>query len=186
MELLSDEERILKVLKSREASKSRDRERVDAQLSRVLAQQQTIKTEQARVLDAYAKGKIDLEQLGMSNEAAKKQLETLEQQKVELQARVQDWERWKASDAALRRYAVAAKHSLPYLTFEDRREYLLALELRGAIDGRAKTLTITGVLKDSPINDLLQDSPLVLSLCEEHARPIQRVAKRAHRLGIGQ
>lgn len=146
--LMSDEKLIAETLQSHEHNREAERTREDEDIQALYRNEQSLKTEEERLIDAYAKGVIEVDQLRERTSVIRKQKDALRQVRAEIQERIQQREAIKVQQATIARHVALAKKGLPALDFEDRRAFLEAISFKGVVDGATGTLLITGFIRD--------------------------------------
>ncbi|MEO8289139.1 MAG: recombinase family protein [Chloroflexota bacterium] len=182
--LLSDEEQIAGILESQQANRETERARQDAELGALLSSEISVKTEETRLLDAYAKSIIDIDQLQERMSGIRKQKAALAKMRAEIEERVQASDAAQGQQAMIMRHVALAKKGLPTMSFEDRRAALEAISFKGVVDGETDSLYITGCLsirmsisgKDDGPGDGEGKNGREFQLRTESQRSLQRVA----------
>ena len=144
---MSDEEQIADTLRKHEANRETDRAWTDAELAMLHTNEQGLKTEEARWLDAYAKGAIEVDELQERMTTIRKQKDVLAKLRAELQERIQQNEAMQAQQDVIKHHVALAKKGLPALEFDDRRDFLEAISFKGVVDGETDTLFVTGYIR---------------------------------------
>jgi len=176
-QLFSDEKLIADTLKNHEHTRRDERKREDAELSALHTSEQKLKSEEGRLLDAYAKGIIEAEQLQERLTVIRQQKDALQTVRAELAERTEQREMVKAKEATIKLMVARAKQGLHMVSFEDKRAFLDGWNVQGMVDGETDTLVITGFIRDIPmsLSGKLGAAPSLLQLSTQRQCAVQRL-----------
>lgn len=147
MALFSDPKTIIDTLATRDQARQQERLRDDAQLEVLQDGLQALKRERDKLLDLHLADLVDRETLQERLAVLNKKQEIVEAGKAELLERMKDRDLTIANKQAIERLCNMAREGLELLTFQDKREFLEALEIRGLVeDGR---IVLSGLIKDT-------------------------------------
>ncbi len=146
---VSDESLIMSSLQSRVEARGDERERADRELASIYAVEQGLQRETDKLLDLHMADVIARETLQQRMSGIKKRMEAARNTRQEIEARLQKADAGASQIEGLRELCAKVRVGLPYLTPEDKREFLAALDLRITSDGAY--MTITGTLSSAPL-----------------------------------
>jgi site-specific DNA recombinase len=129
-----------------------ERDREEAQMIGHIARENCIKAEEDRLLDAFSKGVIELDQLRERMVLTKKERDGIQAAKRELEERMKQRERAVASREAVEAWCRVTKHGLRLLGYDDKAALLEALDFRGVVDGGAGKLYISWRLTNTALD----------------------------------
>jgi site-specific DNA recombinase len=132
--LLSDPLRIRQAVERHSERLEHEQGKLDAELSSLYSVEQTIQKEEARLLDAYAAGVIELPQLQEKLAVTKKKREAITMEKNKIIENAERNTMVKTDVRALERLCQVVQRGLHLLTFDDKRMALELLDVKAHVD----------------------------------------------------
>jgi hypothetical protein len=133
---LRDRRYMTNILKESELSWDQDRRRDDAELTGYHKQEEALRRESDRWMEAYSNESIDADQLKERLASVKARQQSITSLKAEVLARIEGRESARASMQSIERIVAFAERGMGVLLpFEEKRAFLEAMDLRLAVDG---------------------------------------------------
>jgi site-specific DNA recombinase len=143
---LSDEKILRGKLEQREAELKRARKDDEAELEVLISLEAGLKREASRLLDLHMSDVIDRETMQERMAIVREKQAGIARSKGEISAKLAQSEQPPVNDEVINELCEIAREGLPFASFEDKRRFLEAMDVKLSLDG--DEVTVTGLITE--------------------------------------